>query len=268
MSGDDLPSPGLGTSGNDEAGQCARSVEAALGIGYRHVDTAQMYDNEAAVGTGIDRSGVPREEVFVASKVHPRNLAPADVVETTRVSVDRLGGEAVDLMYVHWPAIAYEPEATLPAFDELVDRELTTHVGVSNFSPELLDEARELLDAPIFAHQVEMHPLLQQAELVEDAIEHGHHLVAYAPLGRTRIFDVPEIRTVAEKYDVTPAQVCLAWLDHHEPVVPIPKATGEAHLRENWAARDLVLDDEDVALIDGIEEERRIVDPAWGPWNP
>jgi len=267
MTVETVPSPGLGTSGNDEPQQCARTVQTALDIGYRHVDTAQMYDNEAAVGTGISQSPVAREEVFVASKVHPRNLAPDDVLETTRESLDRLGLDALDLLYVHWPAVAYDPEATLPAFDDLVDRGLVRNVGVSNFSPALIEEAAGILDAPIRACQVEMHPLLPQQELVADARERGYALVAYAPLGQTEIFDTPEIRTVAERRDLTPAQVCLAWLDAHEPVVPIPKATGESHLRENFEASTIQLSDEDIETINGIEDRRRLVDPSWGPWN-
>jgi len=262
-----LPRPGLGTSGNDDPEQCATTVETALDVGYRHVDTAQMYDNEAAVGRGLERSPIPRDDVVVASKVHPENLAPDDVLTTAKESLDRLGLDAIDLMYVHWPAVAYDPERTLPAFDELVDRGAVRHVGVSNFSPALLDEAMERLDAPIAAHQVEMHPLFPQAELVAHAEEHGYALVAYAPLGQTEVLDVPEIRTVAERRDATPAQVCLAWLMSHDPVVPIPKSTGEAHLRENVEARSIELTDEDLATIDGIAEERRLVDPPWGPWN-
>ena len=260
----EIPSPGLGTSGNDDHDQCAATVEAAIEMGYRHVDTAQMYDNEAAVGDGIERADVDREEVFLATKVHPDNLAPEDIRKTAEESLDRLGVDRVDLLYVHWPTGAYDPAETLPAFDDLRDAGKTRHVAVSNFTPELLDEAREILDAPVFANQIEVHPLLQQDDLRAYARENDVALVAYAPILRGDAGDVPELHEVAEKHDATPSQVSLAWL-HAKDVVPIPKATGERHLRENFETPDL--DAEDVAKIDAIDRERRLIDPDEAPWN-
>jgi len=266
MTVDSVPAFGLGTSGNDEHEACAETVATALEIGYRHVDTAQMYGNEAAVGDGIDRAPVDREDVFVATKVHPQNLAREDVLATAEESLDRLGLESVDLLYVHWPTGAYDPEETLPAFDELHDRGLTERVGVSNFTPELLAEAREILDAPIAANQVECHPFLQQEALRADARDHGYALVAYAPLGRGAILDEPVLVEIAEKHGCSPAQVSLAWLAAQESVVPIPKSGG-AHLEENWAAREIELDPEDHDRIAGIDREFRRFDPDDAAWN-
>jgi 2,5-diketo-D-gluconate reductase B len=262
----DVPAPGLGTSGNDDPETCADTVATAIETGYRHVDTAQMYDNEAAVGEGVRRADVPREEVFVATKVHPENLAPDDVRATARESLDRLGLEYVDLLYVHWPVDAYDAPATLPAFDEVREAGLTRHVGVSNFTPELLDEARELLDAPVVAHQVECHPLLQQDDLRRYAREQDHALVAYAPLLRGDAGDVDALAAVAEKHGVTPHQVSLAWLLGLENVVPIPKGTGD-HVAENWAARDVDLDDADRERIAAVDREERLLDPDRAAWN-
>ncbi|PSQ16569.1 aldehyde oxidoreductase [Halobacteriales archaeon QS_8_69_26] len=259
-----IPRPGLGTSGA-EGETCTRSVEAALEMGYRHVDTAQMYDNERAVGDGIARSSVDREEVFLATKVHPDNLAPEDVRETTTESLERLGVDRVDLLYVHWPIRAYEPSETLPAFDDLRAAGATEAVGVSNFSPDLLAEAVELLDAPVLANQFECHPLLPQAELRSACADHGATPVAYAPVLQGEADEVPELREVADRHDATPAQVSIAWL-LEKGTVPIPKGTGD-HVRENWAARDLSLTDEDVRTIDGIDRRRRLVDPDPAPWN-
>ncbi len=258
---------GLGTSGNRDPDQCAKSVETALSLGYRHVDTAQMYGNERAVGKGITRADVPRDQLVVATKVHPDNLAGEDVIETTRESIDRLGLDAVDLLYVHWPRAAYNPEDTLPAFDRLYEEGLARNVAVSNFTPELLDEARDILDAPIVANQVELHPLLQQEELRAYAREHDHTVVAYSPIMKGAADEVPELVAIAEKHGVTPTQVCLAWLVGLENVVAIPKATGEAHLRENLAAADVELEADDFERIASIEHERRFVDPADAPWN-
>nr|WP_218780672.1 aldo/keto reductase [Halobaculum halophilum] len=261
-----MPMLGLGTWQNDDPEECRSSVATALDMGYRHIDTAQVYRNEAAVGDGIADADVDREDVFLATKVWKDNLAPEDVHETTRGSLDDLGVDSVDLLYVHWPAGEYEAEATLDAFDELYDEGLVDRIGVSNFLPEQIEEAAGLSDAPIFANQVECHPLLQQDEIRETCAEHDVEVVAYSPLARGEVFDVPEIREVAEKHDASPAQVSLAWL-REKGVTAIPKATGEAHIRDNWESLALDLDDEDVAAIDDIDGSDRQIDPDFGPWN-
>lgn len=262
-----LPPIGLGTSSNDHPEECAATVADALEMGYRHVDTAQTYGNEAAVGDGIERADVPREECVVATKIAPDKLDGTDVYESARQSRDRLGGP-IDLLYVHWPTKSYSPTDTLSAFDQLRKGDVTRHVGVSNFTPALLEEAREALESPITAHQVECHPLLQQRELRGDAREHDYTLVAYCPIIRGEVADVPEIREIADRRDVTPAQVSLAWLAGLENVVAIPKATGERHLQGNLAAADLELGEEERERIEGIEpgRERRLIDPEDAPW--
>ncbi|MFC4248207.1 aldo/keto reductase [Natribaculum luteum] len=264
---DELPPIGLGTYQNTDPEVCAASVETALNLGYRHVDTAEMYENEAAVGEGIAAADVDREDVFVATKLHSSNLAYDDVLECARASRDRLDVDVVDLLYVHWPLRTYDTEETLAAFDRLYDEGLIRHVGLSNFTPELLEEALDHLDAPLFAHQVECHPLLQQEELRAYAREHGHHLVAYSPLAKGSVAEVPELVEIAEKHGATPAQVSLAWLLSKDEVVAIPKATSEAHIRENREAQQLSLSDEDLARIDAIDRERRQVDFEDAPWN-
>ncbi|WP_435156185.1 aldo/keto reductase [Haladaptatus sp. DFWS20] len=261
----EIPSPGLGTSGNKDAARCAETVQTALELGYRHVDTAQMYENEEPVGEGIARADVPREEVFLATKVLPDNLAHDDVLETTKRSLDRLGTDYVDLLYVHWPMRAYDAENTLPAFDRLAEDGIAKNIAVSNFTPELLDEARDILDTPIVANQVEMHPLLQQDELQTYAREHDTTLVAYAPIMQGTADEVPELRDIAEKHDVTPTQISLAWLAQVENVAPIPKATGEKHLSENLSVPEL--DAQDVEKIETIDREERLVDPDGAAWN-
>ncbi|GAB3417176.1 aldo/keto reductase [Haloparvum alkalitolerans] len=262
---------GLGTSGNDDPEECAATVRRALERGYRHVDTAQMYDNEAAVGEGLARAfddpdaDVSREDVVVATKVHPDNLAPEDVRETARESLDRLGLDYVDLLYVHWPTSAYDAAATLPAFDDLREAGVTRHVGVSNFTSDLLEEAAGILDAPIAAHQVECHPRFRQDELRQLAHDDGHYLVGYSPLGRGEVLDDPTLTAVAERNDCSPAQAALAWA-LARGVVPIPKGTGD-HVDENYAALEVDLPDEDLAAIDGIDAEERLIDPDEAAWN-
>ncbi len=261
-----MPMLGLGTWENTDPEACRNAVATALETGYRHVDTAQIYGNEAEVGDGIARADVDREDVFLATKVWIDNLAPEDVRATTEESLDRLGVDSVDLMYVHWPAREYDAAETLAAFNDLYEDGLIDRIGVSNFEPEQVAEAVEISDAPIFANQVECHPLLQQEALREACADHDVEVVAYSPLARGQVFDVPELTEIAEKHGVSEAQVSLAWL-REKGVTAIPKATGEAHIRDNWGSLALDLDDEDVAAIDAIDREDRRVDPGFAPWN-
>ncbi|WP_435347241.1 aldo/keto reductase [Haloarchaeobius sp. HRN-SO-5] len=247
----DLPPVGLGTMGIDDPD----AIASALDAGYRHLDTAQIYENEAVVGTGIDRSSVDREDVFLATKVWASNLAPEDVLATTQVSLDRLGVDSVDLLYVHRPIEAYDPATTLPAFDELVDRGLTDHVGVSNFTRDELATARDHLDAPIFAHQVEYHPYFRTPDLLADNRAHDEQVVAYSPLAGGRVFEDPVLADIAETHDASPAQVALAWLIRTDGVATIPKAGSTAHQSSNLAAADLELSDEAVARIDALDRD-------------
>ncbi|MFC7215482.1 aldo/keto reductase [Saliphagus sp. GCM10025334] len=265
MSETPVPQPGFGTSGH-EGETCTESVVRALEAGYRHVDTAQMYDNEAAVGAALERSDVDREDVFLATKVHPSNLAHDDVLETTEESLDRLGVDTVDLLYVHWPTDTYDPEETLPAMDEVRDRGWTRNVGVSNFTIELLEEAHEILESPILANQVELHPFLQQDDLVEYGREHDVTTVTYCPIAKGDVAGNDALETIADAHDATPVQVTLAWHYAREGVVPIPKATGD-HVEENYAALDLELSDDELDRIAGLDRGERLVDPDAAAWN-
>jgi len=260
-----MPMLGLGTWENEDPDQCAESVRTALEMGYRHIDTAQAYGNEDAVGEGIAAADVDREDIFLATKVWISNLDYEDVLETTQASLDKLGTDYLDLLYVHWPSRAYEPESTLAAFDELYDEGTVKNIGVSNFEPRHLDEAREHLDAPIFANQVETHPMLQQTELREYADEHDIEIVAYSPLARGDVFEVDVLGEIAEKYGVSEAQVSLAWLREND-VTAIPKATSEAHIRDNWESLSLELEEQDLERIADLDRTRRKVDPGFAPW--
>jgi diketogulonate reductase-like aldo/keto reductase len=261
---DRLPSLGLGTWQNDDHDQCVESVRTALELGYRHVDTAQAYGTEAAVGEGLATADVNREDVVLATKVWIDQLAPEDVRASTTASLERLGVDSVDLLYVHWPAGDYDPELTLSAFAELREQGRIEHIGVSNFTPDLLEAARAAIDAPIFANQVEMHPLLPQADLREYCEDVGVELVAYSPLARGEVFDVDVLTDIADAYDVSAAQVSLAWL-RAKDVAAIPKATGRDHIADNRASLDLALTDEEIARIDALDREERLIDPAFGP---
>ncbi|SEO39876.1 2,5-diketo-D-gluconate reductase B [Halogranum amylolyticum] len=260
-----MPMLGLGTWENTEDGQCAESVQQALEMGYRHIDTAQAYGNEEQVGEGIAAADVDREEIFLATKVWIDHLDHDGVVETTKESLDKLGVDSVDLLYVHWPSRTYDPEETLGAFNELVDEGLVDRIGVSNFQPEHMEEAVDVSEEPIFANQVELHPLLPQEEIRSKADELDIEVVAYSPLARGEIFENETIQDVADKHDASAAQVSLAWL-REKGVTAIPKATSEDHIRNNWESLAVDLDDEDVEKIDGMDETDRRVDPDFAPW--
>jgi len=249
-----LPPVGLGTMGIDDPA----TVEAALDLGYRHLDTAQIYDNERVVGEGVATSAHPREDLTVATKLWIDSLAAEDVRPGTEASLDRLGLDSVDLLYVHRPRGDYDPESTLPALDAVREAGLTRQVGLSNFEPDQLRRAREILDAPIAAHQVEFHPYYGDRALLEDAQRHDYPLVAYSPLIGGDAFEDPVLTDVAEKHDTSPAAVSIAWLLAHENVVTIPKASSREHLRGNFEAQRLDLDGEDVARIDAIDREREL----------
>lgn len=258
-----LPALGFGTfqlTGDD----CRRAVGNALETGYRHVDTAQYYGNEAAVGDALDRAGAPREDVTVATKLWHDSLDADSVRAGVAASRDRLGVDSIDVVYVHWPANTYDPVETLGALADCHDDGLLDAVGLSNFTPALVDEALQHCDAPVEAVQVELHPLLPQAELREHCAARGLDVVAYHPLVHARAFDLPEVRAVAEKHGVSPARVLLAWA-HAKDVTPIPKATSREHVADNYASLALDLDAADVARIDGIEDRLRLGDPEFAP---
>ncbi|ELY31266.1 aldo/keto reductase [Natrialba magadii ATCC 43099] len=233
-------------------------IETALEYGYRHLDTAQIYGNEAVVGDGLSQSSVPRADVTVATKVWADSLAPDDVHRTTAESLDRLGLEFVDLLYVHRPIEAYDPEETLPAFETLCDAGTIGGIGVSNFSREELETVHSVLDTPIAAHQVEYHPLFQPDELLAHAREHGYPLVAYSPLANGQARQVDALVDIAEDHETTAEAVCLAWLLAKDGVVTIPKSSSADHLRANLEAQDLELSPAECERIDTIDRTKEL----------
>ncbi len=267
MKPEKFPRIGLGTWRNTFPGRCERSIATAIDMGYRHLDTARAYSNEEFVGQGVRLSSVEREEIIVATKVHPDDLSYEGVSESVDKSLDALGFDYIDLLYVHWPARAYDPPATWAAFNELWKDGKVKNIGVSNFTIDLLKEAKEYSVAPIVANQIEFHPFLRQHDMVEYAQEDGHILVAYSPIGRGRVFEIPEIQEIASKHDASEAQVSLAWLMEMKNVVPIPMADIEIHQRENYRAKQLTLDQDDIEKIESISYQQRLVDPEYAPWN-
>ena len=265
----ELSPVGLGTWENEDPDQCAASVRNALEMGYRHIDTARFYGNEVAVGAGIAAASVPRDEIFLASKLHPfaEGLAYDEVYDGVRESLDLLDLDALDLLYVHWPVGNYDPTETLRAFDDLVADGVTRYVGVSNFSAEMIETAQQTLKAPLFAHQAERHPLLPRDDLVTHARDNDYTFVAYSPLGRGHALSLPEIESIAAERGISPAVVSLAWVTAPDNVVAVPKATGTDHLEDNLSATEVTLSTDEIERINAIDRRERFVDRDGAPWK-
>lgn len=243
-----VPALGLGTyrlRGSD----CERVVREALELGYRHVDTAEMYGNESAVGRGLRSADVDRDAVFLTTKVWRTNLEYDDVLRSVDQSLDHLGIDAVDLLLVHWPSHTVPIEETLEAFNRIHDEGAARHIGVSNFDLEQLREAMAVSDAPIFADQVRYHPRVDRTALRAFCAEHDLLLTAYSPLGKGSIADDATLGDIGTRYGKTAAQVALRWLIQQDRVAAIPKAASPDHLRENIAVFDFALTADEMATI-------------------
>lgn len=249
IKGVEVPSLGMGTY-RLTGEQCAGAVSRALSMGYRHVDTAQMYGNEAEVGRGMGDSGVDREEIFLTTKVWPSDYARDRVIQKTRESLKKLRTEYVDLLLMHWPGDGVPLGETLGAMRELQEEGAVRHVGVSNFSPSLTEEAAEHVD--VFCNQVEYHVYKSQDALLDQAREMDYLIVAYRPLSRGGVEGDGTLREVGEAHGKTAAQVALRWLVQQEKVSAIPKATGEEHLRSNLDVFDFELTQEEMDRVSSL----------------
>ena len=262
-----MPALGLGTwqlSGS----VCARVVRSALDLGYRHIDTAQAYGNEAEVGAAVVESGIDRGELFLTTKLWMDRLSRGEVERSAEESLRRLRTDYVDLLLIHWPNPRVPLAETLGAMAELRAAGKVRRIGVSNFPVALLRQAVEEIGAQIFCDQVEYHPLLTQAPVLDYLRPRGMPLVAYSPLAHGQVLANPEVRRIAAKHGATPAQVSLAWLLGQNGVAVIPKASSTDHLRDNWAALDLELDPADRAALDRLAGHTRTVAPSWSPnWD-
>jgi diketogulonate reductase-like aldo/keto reductase len=250
VQGTTVPALGLGTW-QLTGPACRETVRDALEMGYRHVDTAQAYGNERQVGLGIDAADVDREDVFLVTKLAGGNRDAESVRRSTRESLHKLGTDSLDCLLIHWPNQVWMPDLaeTLGAMNDLVDDGLVEHIGVSNFSPALLDEARELSDAPILTDQVQYHPYWDQRQLLDYCRIHDVLLTAYSPLARGGVLEDPALVTIGNRYGKSPAQVALRWLVQQDGVAAIPKASSREHLEANMELFDFELTEAEMARI-------------------
>lgn len=230
--GVEFPALGFGTA-RMTGETCRSAVRAALAAGYRHVDTAQMYDNESAVGRAIADSSVPREEVFLVTKVHRRNLAYDDVLDSVADSLDRLEIESIDLLLIHAPSQTVPIEESISAMNRLQRENDIEHVGVSNFSIVQLEEAMTASETPIVTNQVRYNPFTERNDLLEFCLENDIVLTAYSPLARGSVATEETLAEMGGRYGKSAAQVGLRWLLQQPAVSAIPKAQRPEHLREN-----------------------------------
>lgn len=259
-----MPAVGFGTFELDES-TAEKAVVTALEAGYRHVDTAVMYDNETGVGRGLATSGLDRDEVFVTTKIRPANAAAGDVGPELEGSLRRLDLDHVDLVLLHWPNDDVEVEETVQALVATQERGLTRAIGISNHPVALMRRAASA--GPVFTNQVEYHPYLDQTPVLEAADELGMTVMAYSPVARGRVFDDDTLAEIARAHDASPGQVALRWLLDHDHVAVIPRSSDPDHIAANLdVGIDLGADER--ARIDALPKDQRLIDPPFAPdWD-
>lgn len=247
--GVDVPALGIGTARFDSNDACQQAVETALDVGYRHIDTAQSYGTEEAVGEAVAAAAVDREEVFVTTKLDDDSRDHGAVLESTRRSLAALETDHVDLLLIHSSNETVPLEETIGAMNELQDENLVDHVGVSNFSVDQLRQAMDASDTPIITDQVEYHPHEEQSELLAFCIDENVMLTAYSPLDVGGVMDDVTLAAIGDRYEKTAPQVALRWLLQQEMVSAIPKAGKREHIHENFDVFDFELDDDEMREI-------------------
>ena len=262
-----LPRLGLGTY-RMQGDVCRAAVESALALGYRHIDTAEMYANEDAIGAAIAASGVARKELHVTTKVWNENLAPDAMRRAFDTSLRKLRLDQVDLYLVHWPA----PNMNLPPMFEtlmkLKQEGRTRAIGVANFNIALLKTVVEDIRVPIACDQIEYHVMLDQTKVKKYLDAKSIPLVAYCPLAQGRAASDPTLLAIGKKHGASAAQVALKWLLDQDGVAAIPKASRAESQKANFDALNIGLDDEDIKAIAGLPKDKRFVNPGFSPaWD-
>ncbi|MBI5318266.1 aldo/keto reductase [Bradyrhizobium sp.] len=262
-----IPAIGLGTW-ELRGRTCARLVEQALRLGYRHIDTAQVYENEREVGEALRASGVPRNEVFVTTKVWSSHFAPHDLERSTKESLNKLRLSEVDLLLLHWPNPRVPLSETLDALAHMRKLGMTRHIGVSNFTVGLMEEATARCPAPLVCNQVEYHPYLDQTRVREACARLEMALVAYSPIAKGRVRKDEVLAGIGRAHGKSATQVCLRWLVQ-QSVSAIPRTSRLERLSENIGIFDFELSEAEMAAIAAMGgRDGRLTDFGFSPkWD-
>jgi 2,5-diketo-D-gluconate reductase B len=256
-----IPALGFGTF-RLEGNVARRMVAYALEIGYRHIDTAQMYGNEAEVGAAIEASAVARDEIWLTTKIWPDNFRAADLERAAEASVERLRTEP-DLLLLHWPNPRVPLAETLGALNEVKRRGLTRHIGISNCPSALIRESVAISEEPLILNQIEYHPYLSQRTVLAELRRHGMALTAYSPIAQGKVFSDPTLERIGARHGKNPGQVALRWLIQQDAVTAIPRSSREANARANLDIFDFELSADEMAEIAGLARpDGRIVKAA------
>jgi len=249
VQGVQIPQIGFGTAGFRD--DLARQVVGhALAVGYRHIDTAQNYGNEAEVGAAVRQSGIARGEIWLTTKIWPDRFRNGALQRAAEASVERLGS-VPDLLLLHWPSKSIPLAETVAALNDARQKGLCRHIGVSNFTKALIEEAAAISEAPLIANQVEYHPFLRQPTLRDSLGARDMAMIASSPLAQGKVFREPALRDIAERHGKTAGQVALRWLIQQN-VIPIPGSTSQAHIAANLAVFDFALSEAEMDRISGL----------------
>ncbi|MAZ34414.1 MAG: 2,5-didehydrogluconate reductase [Thalassospira sp.] len=256
-----IPALGFGTFRMPEA-DVLRIVPKAIKTGFRHIDTAQIYDNEAAVGQAILDSGVPRKDIFLTTKVWVSNYKHDAFIKSVDESLEKLETDYVDLLLLHWPNNDVSLADQIGALNEVRQAGKARHIGVSNFNIALMDEAVALSDAPLVTNQVEYHPFIDQTKVMDGARKHGMALTAYYAMADGKVLENEQLGEIAKSHDRSVAQVVLRWLLQQNDVIALSKTATESRVAENFDIFDFELSGEEMQAIHGLADENgRIVSP-------
>jgi len=257
-----MPVVGYGTMLFPEPDRAAELVAHAIACGYRHLDTARKYGTEQWVGDGIRASGIAREELFVTTKVTEDNAREADFARSVDTSLETLGLDYVDLLLVHWPQPRVPLAETLGALAKAKRAGLARHIGVSNFTVALLDEAVSVCPEPLVTNQIEYHAYIRQDKLLAACARHGLIVTCHVPLARGKLLDDPVIGAIATAHGRTPAQIALRWLIQQPQVAVVPRALEAGEIEENIALFDFELSAAEMERIGALRDRNlRVVDP-------
>jgi diketogulonate reductase-like aldo/keto reductase len=262
-----IPALGFGTFRLDGA-TARRMVGYALEIGYRHIDTAQMYGNEAEVGLAIEGSPVARDEIWLTTKIWPDDFRAADLERAAEASVERLR-TVPDLLLLHWPNPRVPLQETIGALNQVKRRGHARHVGISNCPAALVRDSVALSEEPLIVNQVEYHPFLSQRTVLAELRRHGMALTAYSPVAQGRVFSDPTLQQIGARHGKNPGQVALRWLVQQDGVTAIPRSSREANAAANFAIFDFELSADEMGAIAALARpDGRLVNPGVAPdWD-